>query len=287
MAFDLLAALLDTEALRLPPSGEVFWYTSGTVGPYYINTECLFGGPDGAKELLAYIDSHKGEADFPLRLRERVERQYAEDAVYRQVIDMLVAQARESGAEFAAVSGGERRDWFFSLAVAERLQLPHLLIYKDWCKILLDGEELHEVGDNEMDTLHVADLVTEASSYFRDWIPVVAAGGGQIRFAINVVDRGQGGIEALNAQGVAAGALLRVDETLFKRLVEMGRIDEGQAEVLVGYYRDPHAAMKAFLEEHPKFLRGALNGDNAKAVERAQLLITENPYDLDKALWQG
>ena len=44
MTFDILKALLDTEALRLAPPGEVFWYTSGTVGPYYINTEYLYGG---------------------------------------------------------------------------------------------------------------------------------------------------------------------------------------------------------------------------------------------------
>ena len=287
MAFDLLEALLDTEALRLPPPGEVFWYTSGTVGPYYINTHYLYGGPERAEELLAYIDAESGEADFPFRLRERVEKQYAEDGVYRQVIDMLVAQAKESGVEFAAVSGGERRDWFFSLAVAERLGLPHLLIYKDWRKKLLDGEELRGVDENGMDTLHVADLVTEASSYFRDWIPVVAGGGGKIAFAANVIDRGQGGIEALNERGVAAGALLRVGEALFKRLVEMGQIDEGQFAVLASYYRDPHAAMKAFIEGHPAFLRGALEGEDAKAAARARLLVAENLYGLDEALWQS
>ena len=92
MAFDLLEALLETEALRLSPPGKVFWYTSGTVGPYYINTENVYGGPAGAGELLAFIDSDNGEADFPFRLRERVEKQYAGNAIYRQVIDALVAK---------------------------------------------------------------------------------------------------------------------------------------------------------------------------------------------------
>ena len=287
MAFDLLEALLETEALRLPPPGEVFWYTSGTLGPYYINTENLYGGPVGARELLDFIDADNGAADFPFHLRERVEKQYAEDAIYRQVIDALVAQVREQGAEFSAVSGGERRDWFFSLAVAQRLQKPHLLIYKDLRKVLLDGEDLRPVDKNEVDTLHIADLVTEASSYFRSWIPVVAEGGGRIAYAANVVDRGQGGIEALNAEGVAASALLRVDEALFARLLEMGRIDHEQLAVLVSYYRDPHAAMKTFLEEHPEFLRDALNGNDAKAAQRAELLVAENPYGLDPALLQG
>ena len=287
MAFDLLEALLETEALRLPPLGEVFWYTSGTLGPYYINTENVYGGPDGAKDLLAFIDAENGAADFPFRLRERVEKQYAEDEIYRQVIDSLVEEAKDSGAEFAAVSGGERRDWFFSLAVAERLQKPHLLIYKDLRKVLLDGEDLRAVKKNEVETLHVADLVTEASSYFRSWIPVVAEGGGRIAYAANVVDRGQGGIEALNTEGVAAGALLRVDEALFTRLLDMGRIDRKQFAVLVSYYRDPYAAMKSFLEAHPEFLRNALNGSDAKVAQRAELLVTENPYDLDAELWLG
>ena len=35
---DLVASLIRTQALRLAPADEVFWYTSGTVGPYYINT---------------------------------------------------------------------------------------------------------------------------------------------------------------------------------------------------------------------------------------------------------
>ena len=90
MTFDLLAALLDTQALRLAPPGEVFWYTSGTVGPYYINTEYFYGGPEQTQQVLAFIDERQEDADFPQRLQERVEKQYAEDTVYRQVVDGLV-----------------------------------------------------------------------------------------------------------------------------------------------------------------------------------------------------
>ena len=207
-----------------------------------------------------------------------MEKQYADDAIYCQVVDSLVARAREAGGEYQAVSGGERRDWFFSLAVAERLGLPDLLIFKDHRKVLLDGDHVYPIGSNELVTLHVADLVTEASSYFRDWIPVVGAGGGRIAYAANVIDRGQGGIEALNERGVPAGALMRVDEAVFAQLVEMGRIDEAQAAVLASYYRDPHSAMKEFLEGHPGFLRGALNGQDARAAGRARMLVEENPY---------
>ena len=287
MTFDLLAALLDTQALRLAPPGGVFWYTSGTVGPYYINTEYLYGGPEQAQQVLAFIDEHKEDMDFPQRLQERVEQQYAENAVYRQVVDGLVALARESGAHFNGVSGGERRDWFFSLVVAERLGKPSLLIYKDGRTVVLDGQKLRPVRANDMDVLHVADLVTEASSYVRDWIPAVVAAGGWIAYAANVIDRGQGGLETLNEQGIAAGALMRIDETLFGRLYAMGRINEERHALLTRYHRDPHAAMRAFLEAHPEFVRRALNECDARAAQRARLLIAENPYGLDEALWRN
>ncbi len=286
MEFDLLKALLDTHALRLAPPGEVFWYTSGTVGPYYINTEYLYGGPEQAQQLLAFIDERKEEADFPQRLQERVEKQYAENAVYRQVVDGLVGLARESGAYFNSVSGGERRDWFFSVAVAERLGKPSLLIYKDGRTLMLDDQKLRSVCANDMDVLHVADLVTEASSYVRDWIPAVAAGGGRIAYAANVIDRGQGGLETLSKEGVAAGALMRIDDALFDRLYAMGQIDAVRHALLIHYRRDPHAAMRAFLQEHPQIVRVALKGDDAKAAERARLLVAENPYALDEALWR-
>ena len=287
MTFDLIKALLDTQALRLAPPGEVFWYTSGTVGPYYLNAHYLYGGPAAATELLSFIDAAKEQESFPQRLRERVLKQGAEDAVYRQVIDALVAQARASRARFDAVSGGERRDWFFSLAVAERLGKPSLLIYKDRRTALLEGDALRPIGANEMDALHVADMVTEASSYLRAWIPAVAAGGGRIAYAANVVDRGQGGLEALKAEGVAAGALMRVDEAFFGHLGELGQVDEAQRARLIEYYRDPYGAMRAFLVAHPEFLRNALRSGDARAAQRARLLIAENPYALDEALWRG
>ncbi len=287
MTFDLLTALLDTQALRLAPPGEVFWYTSGTVGPYYINTEYLYGGPEQAQQLLAFIDERKEDGDFAQRLQERVEKQYAQNAVYRQVVDGLVSLARASGARFNGVSGGERRDWFFSLAVAQRLGKPSLLIYKDRRTVVLERQKLRPVRASDLHVLHVADLVTEASSYVRDWIPAITASGGRIAYAANVVDRGQGGLETLGQQGVAAGALMRIDDDLFDRLRAMGRIDPTQEAALVNYHRDPQAAMRAFLQAHPEFVRRSLNSDDARTVQRARLLIDENPYGLDAALWRA
>ncbi len=50
MSFDLVEILIQTQALRLAPPGKVFWYTSGTIGPYYIDTHYLCGGRQQAEE---------------------------------------------------------------------------------------------------------------------------------------------------------------------------------------------------------------------------------------------
>ena len=119
---DLVASLIRTQALRLAPPGEVFWYTSGTVGPYYINTHYLFGGPETAQALLEFIDVDKRAPDFAPRLLARCEAACVASEEYRFVIDALVeqVQTRHGKGDFDCISGGERRDWFFSATVAAR-----------------------------------------------------------------------------------------------------------------------------------------------------------------------
>ena len=283
MSMDLLADLLRTEALKLAPAGEMFWYTSGTIGPYYFNTHFLCGGQSEAEELLEFIDFASGTDDFPRLLAERVAEQLRTDPVYGQVIDALLAHIEaEIQSDFQLVSGGERRDWFFSTAVAQQLDLPHLLLFKDSSARQERQGEVSEVSDlNGKRTLHVADLVTEASSYFEKWIPAISSRGGQLAYSVNVVDRGQGGIEALKAANVEASALLRIDDGLFEELRRSGLIDEKQTETLRTYHRDPCSAMSSFLQRHADFLRSSLESDNSSTAERARHLVESNPYDLD------
>ncbi len=283
MSVDLIQALVDSEALRIAPPGEVFWYTSGTVGPYYSRTEFLFGGADAAEDLLAFIDSDSRAADFYQHLGERVSTRLDNDDAFGGVIDALVAAIRSHpGAhDLDCISGGERRDWFFSLPVALRMGLPHLYIYKDGDTFLADGDAVATIDDlNGRRTAHVADLVTEASSYARAWIPAIRGRGGEMLMAANVIDRAQGGMDVISEAGVAAMALLRVDETLFDELRQRQIIDDAQRVVLLDYLGDPKGAMKRFLQANPCFLERALASDDARTVERARLLVDEDVYGL-------
>ena len=280
---DLLESLLGSEALRIAPPGQVFWYTSGTVGPYYINTHFLFGGPERAEELLAFIDAGSRSADFHARLTERISAQLASDPAYAAVIDALAAsiRRREPAGGIDGVSGGERRDWFFSTGAALRTGLPHLYLYKDGSALTAEGDLLAPVEDLEgRRTAHVADLVTEASSYTRAWIPALRGRGGDMAVSANVVDRGQGGMEVIAARGVDAEACLRVDGAMFAELRRRGRISEAQHTVLVDYLGDPAGAMRRFLVEHPAFLQDALGSKDARTSGRARLLMEQDPYGL-------
>jgi len=281
---DLSAALIQTQALRLAPPGQVFWYTSGTVGPYYINTHYLYGGQGPAEDLLRFIDAEsKDHLAFPGRLQARVEAQAAADPIFAGVVEALAERAGGQAGDI--VSGGERRDWFFSGMVAARLGKPHLLIYKDHGAVLYRGGKAEVVDKLEgVKTLHVADLITEASSYTRDWIPALRQRGAEMGCALNVVDRAQGGAEALARAGVRAEALLRVDGELFAALRRAGHIDSQQESVLLAYAQDPHASMKAFLQENPEFLRQALRSADQRTGDRARLLAAQNPYQLDPEL---
>ena len=286
MAFDLVAALLQTQALQIAPPGQAFWYTSGTIGPYYINTHYLYGGPERAGGLLEYIQTHKEDRSrFPGELTARVRSFYAENPVYRAVADALAQQVlARGGGEADFVSGGERRDWFFSPAVADLLHKPHLLLYKDRSAVLWRDGQTGDAGDLAgTRAAHVADLVTEASSYFKSWMPAVQERGGRLACGVNVVDRGQGGIEALEQAGLPAAALLRVDHQLFDALLQAGRIGASQHATLKAYQREPGAAMKQFLQEHPDFLRQALRDADEKRAARARMLVERNPYALDLA----
>ena len=281
---DLIDALIESEALKIAPVGELFFYTSGTVGPYYINTECLFGGPGPTKELLDFIDAEADKPFFALNLQERVRARIDEDTRYRAVIDELTAailDAEEDGPS-TWISGGARRDWFFSLAVADSLDRPHLYLFKDGRAADVDSEgNLRFVDDlTDATSVHIADLVTEASSYDRAWIPALRERGGEMVFSANVVDRAQGGMDVLKKAGVPATALLRVDGDLFSALSHKGLIDNEQLQTLTAYFKDPQSAMGEFLSQHPDFIQQSLNSDDERTVARARQLVEQDPYDL-------
>ncbi len=93
-----LRNLLNTGAFRFVDARTPWFpYTSGQVGPYYVQSITV------EKDGLAYVTA----------------------------IQSLVSLIKTEFGAFDAISGGETRDWDFSNPVAIALQKPHLKMYKD------------------------------------------------------------------------------------------------------------------------------------------------------------
>ncbi len=180
--------------------------------------------------------------------------------------------------EIDYISGGERRDWFFSLLAADMLGKPHITIFKDLSAVVFENGKSVQAGSIEgRKVLHIADLITEASSYERAWIPAIQSLGGKICWSVVVVDRMQGGAELLAGKGVRSLAMVSIDKNLFEKAHGMQLINEIQKDMLYKYIDHPKESMQIFLKEHPEFMEAALNADE-KTRERARLCLEKKIY---------
>lgn len=273
----IVSWLFETDAVRVCPEGQPFWYTSGKLGPFYINTQFLYGSEKAANDLLAVIESACAgdKLAFYDTVWAEIERQLASCPIYAQLIDLLAAEAAKVPADF--VSGGERRDFFFSMPVARKLGLPHLSIFKDLSSVYTTAEGVSMASDKAnlsgKRSVHIADLITVASSYIRAWIPAVESLGAKIDWSLAVVDRDQGGSKILADAGCPLTTLVTIKPELFETARQLGRITEAQQQLVNDFIADPDAFMTAFLLAHPNFLADEI-AKGGKRAQRAQLCIS-------------
>lgn len=283
---DIMSYLFETKAIRFCEENKPFWYTSGKIGPYFINTHFVYGNEKEATKLLSFIDECLSDKiTLPEKIFKKVLKQYEENEIYHNVIDAMKNYITENIniSEIDYVSGGERRDWFFSNMIAYLFDKPHISIYKDLSTVVSDSKFENTKPITNIDNkkvLHIADLVTVASSYIRAWIPAIKNIGGQMCWSCVVVDRMQGGQEKLKTEGVKALSLVNVDSTLFETAYKNKIINENQLSMLKKFFENPDKTMRDFLIQHPEFLENSLNGDE-KTAKRAKLLIDGNLYGIN------
>lgn len=283
---DVISYLFKTNAIKFCDENKPFWYTSGKIGPYFINTHFIYGNEDDAKSLLSFIDEQLSDKmALPKNVFEKVLNQYQTNEIYKNVIDTMIDSIKSNIDidEIDYISGGERRDWFFSNIVAHLLNKPHISIYKDLSAVVSDcnfetTSKLDNINNKKV--LHIADLVTVASSYIRAWIPAIENLGGKMCWSCVVVDRMQGGTEKIKEHGILPLSLVQVDKTLFEKAVQMGVIATSQQKMLNNFFDNPDETMKNFLINHPEFLENSLNSDE-KTAKRAKLLIDGNLYGIN------
>lgn len=284
---NLTSYLFKTNAFRVCEENKPFWYTSGKIGPYFVNGHFLYGNEKDANDLLNFINSELENTPkdiIPKNIFEKVLNQYENNEIYATIINNLVLYLKENVNvdEIDYVSGGERRDWYFSNIVAYLLNKPHITIFKDLSCVLSS----HDFSENKIITsvdksnvLHVADLLNQASSYLRAWIPAIDALGAKIKWSLVCIDRQQGGASKLKDAGIISLSLMNINTELFEEAAKQQIITEDQLKMLIEFAKDPDVTMRNFLIAHPEFVENALNADE-KTAKRAKLCIDSDIYSL-------
>jgi orotate phosphoribosyltransferase len=279
----LITWLFKTDAVRVCPENKPFWYTSSKIGPYYINTHFLYGSEEKANNLLKVIDVCKeNKMECSEVILELAYKNYESDEIFRGLITSMCEYIKENLdlEKIDYISGGERRDWFFSLIIAKILKLPHITIFKDLSAVLYNNGVSSEVKDlKNANVLHIADIITEASSYIRGWIPAIDNLGASMKYTWTIIDRKQGGLELLEEKGINSNALLKIDIELFDKAHQFGIISDMQFDMIGSYIADPKGSMREFLKKNPGFLEASLKADE-KTASRARICIDNKLYDL-------
>lgn len=282
---NLMSYLFETNAIKVCKGDKPFWYTSGKIGPYFINTHFVYGSEADANNLLKFIDENKHDKlGMPKKLFELINMQYENNKIFNDVINEMISFIKENinVEEIDYISGGERRDWFFSYMAAKLLNKPHITIFKDLGAVISDSnfnntEIAKSISGKKV--LHIADLMNQASSYIRAWIPAIQDLGGELVWSTVIVDRVQGGAERLEDLGIKSLAIAKIDESLFKTAFEKGIIDQAQLDMVHNFIKDPDGSMREFLINHPDFIENALHADE-KTAGRARLCVDGNLYNL-------
>jgi len=175
-------------------SSTFFPYTSGEIGPYYVQSAGMLA--DGQ----AYHQACEDMATLVRRVTELTDRE-----------DMVI-KAIGSESENIVISGGESRDWIFSFPVAQMLGLSHFMIYKD-------GKTLGaSVKDKRV--IHIADLNNEGSSPRDLWMPAIKKAGGNPTDIIFYVDRMEDGIKVMQELKLRSHSVIPLDEQAWSYLQE-------------------------------------------------------------------
>ncbi|QHW32836.1 phosphoribosyltransferase [Paenibacillus rhizovicinus] len=281
----LLKRLIATNglAVRSNEQDDAFWYTSGKPGPFYINTQNIAGQQE-AHEVLSRFNAIL-QADLPLEKRSKaiyeiVDQAVASDEAYEESIDTLLAHYLAHHNPPTLISGGERRDWFFSIPIAQKLNVPHVFLFKNGDYHVTDHEgnaiQLQLSGQT---VLHVADIINQASSYLNRWIPILQSTGVDFQKTLSVAVRNQDGVQKLMEKGISVISPLLVDIPLFKEAHDLGLINDFAHHEIVQFYASPKEWTRQYIADSAEHRSSDNDLDKVKDA-RLQAFKEADPYRL-------
>lgn len=276
---DMIRRIHDTKAVSIwnHKTGPIFWYAASIPGPFYVNTELVIG-PALSKTLLEGITAIVAETKDAQTRAEKLETLIMTaaqtDETFANIIETMVASVKTSFPEgsFTVLSGGERRDWLFSIPVAKALGIKHVYLFKNGAFYCAEPLHSGEVA------LHVSDLINNAASYFDNWLPILDKAGLHCIGTLCVNSRGSNGVDRLKVNGQKVVALNSVDISFFEKSLASGLIDAATLEELKVFFGSAQAWASRYVMDKPELFNAA--GIDGKSFERLQTFFAKDPWAL-------
>lgn len=194
-----------------------FPYTSGEIGPYYVQSGVV---------------QNDGE-DYEKAIDDMSE--LICSTIGAKVSDMVI-------------SGGETRDWIFSLPIALQLCQPHVMLYKPVGNDLVGKTVGADIKGKEV--IHVADLNNEGSSPRDLWVPAIKAAGGTIKDIFFYVDRMEDGVKVMEKLGLHSEAVVPLDSDAWEYLQKKGVVNPEVYKSLMTRMEDKDKWARKMLRNH-------------------------------------
>ncbi len=275
----MLKRIHDTKAVSIwnHETGPIFWYAASVPGPFYVNTELVIGKDLSAsllKQITAIVAQTPTAAQRAQKLETMIMDAFNADATFQNIIETMVAKTKESfpNDSFSIISGGERRDWLFSIPMAKLMGLRHVYLFKNgdfYCEKPLAMGEV---------ALHVADLINNAASYFDAWLPILEKAGLACVGTVSVNVRGNVGTDRLKANGQKVVTLNTIDTGFFEQSQADGLIDAKTLEEIRLFFKGAPEWAAAYLMDKPTLFNAG--GIDAKSFERLETFFTKDPWGL-------
>lgn len=285
----LLERLIRTEAIqvRTSASDAPFWYTSGRPGPFYINVEKI-AGQHAVAQILEKINgiliSEDSASVKAKQVWDLISARLEADQDYQEAMSLVVDFYRDGNTPLPAfISGGERRDWFFSIPFSQLLKAPHLFLLKNGGYWLLDayGKPLEQsVSLTGQPVLHVADIINTASSYLRYWLPSLQSLRADFKETLTVAVRSHDGVQALESQGVRVRTPLLMDLSVFSNAKEMNLINSFSYQDIKLYLESPKEWVRVLLQtQGERLIENFATASNLDR-SRVQAFVSQDPYQI-------
>jgi hypothetical protein len=196
---------------------------------------------------------------------------------WQTLIASMVDRAKQEWkpGSYQMISGGERRDWLFSIPFAQLADMPHLFLFKNKTHFC---EQPVKAGQN---VLHVSDLINNAASFLDLWQPALQSMqlGCAGNLCVNL--RGENGLRRLTEAKQKTVSLVTIDLNFFRHLRDEKLITQAVFEEISIFFGSAQDWAAKYLIGKPELFDVA--GCDAKSFERLKFFVTHDPWKLRPA----